>query len=1081
MKITLIIKEVGLIKSMFKQFRLLTLILAVLILGISLPHKAFADTYTLSGSVKDSSGNTISGATVTVNDTNNDSAATDTSGNYSLSIPNGTYNITVTPPAGNNFSSTIAINQSITANTILNFIFTPSGTVSISGRVLGPLGDALPNQTVYLRSSGNTITSTTTDNLGKYYLEVSSGTYTLDVNAHTNAFSLNAPQNYELTANNFSLTQSKVFDITIPAKNVSVHVQDSSSNPVSGSMLSDTASCYLANNGSLSIGGGITNATGFDNYSTSGGPITDSSGNVTLWLLPNDDSCTYSLTAAPPSGSNFTTTTLSGVSITSDTSKTITLQQPVTVSGHVYGPLGNALPNQTVYLQSSGGTQTSTTTDGNGSYSLQVSPGTYTLDINAHTNEPSLNAPQNYELRASDYSVTQNTTLDITIPAKKASIKVQDAAGNALNNITLSDTASCYLANNGSLSIGGGITNATGYDAYPVSGGSTTDSSGDVTLWLLPNDGSCTYTLTATPPSGSNFTSTTVSSVSVTTDISKTITLQQPVTLSGHVYGPLGNALPNQTVALSILGGSQVASTTTDSTGNYSIQVSSGTYVFDVSAHTNDVSLNAPQNYELRAVNYSLVQNTTLDVTIPAKKVTVHVQDALSNPVSGIILSDTATGYVANNGSLSIGGGITNATGFNDYTVSGDLTTDSSGNATLWLLPNDDNITYTLTATPPNGSIYNVFALNNISVISDQNELISLQYSHNTPTTIATLSPAPDNQNNYSDPTTVTLSATATSGYTVANTYYTIDGASQQTYSTPFTITGNASHTITYWSVDNSGVTESHNTKTFIVLATYSLSGTVYNDINQNGFQDTSEAGYNGATVTLNSGQTATSDSNGNYSFSNLPAGSYVETLTLPNSYSATTTNPANLSLAANTTQNFGIVPIPTNTPTPTPIQLTSLSPAKVWVGLKNSDDIGIKFDLKAEVYKGNTLVSSGEVDSVSGGSNGFAHAQLNTIPFATFSPVDFPQGTQLSVKVYARNACTGSGKNSGTARLWYNDTQANSFFDATIGSNDTNYYLLTNALLGTIAGTGPKQTSDVSAGAKCSAFKQFGTWSITP
>lgn len=89
-------------------------------------------------------------------------------------------------------------------------------------------------------------------------------------------------------------------------------------------------------------------------------------------------------------------------------------------------------------------------------------------------------------------------------------------------------------------------------------------------------------------------------------------------------------------------------------------------------------------------------------------------------------------------------------------------------------------------------------------------------------------------------------------------------------------------------------------------------------------------------------------------------------------------------------------------------------------------------------------------------------------------------KGTQLSVKVLVRNACVGSGHNSGTARLWYNDTQANSQFGATIGGNTNNYFLLNSSILGTTVGGGPKQTSDIAAGAKCSAFKPFGNWIIT-
>ncbi len=126
-------------------------------------------------------------------------------------------------------------------------------------------------------------------------------------------------------------------------------------------------------------------------------------------------------------------------------------------------------------------------------------------------------------------------------------------------------------------------------------------------------------------------------------------------------------------------------------------------------------------------------------------------------------------------------------------------------------------------------------------------------------------------------------------------------------------------------------------------------------------------------------------------------------------------------------------------------------------------------------------MITSGEVDSVNAGSNGFNNANLNTIGFDSFSPVDFPTGSQLTLKVYVRNACIGSGHNSGTARLWYNDSAANSQFGSTIGVSSYTDYLLNGFLLGTSVGGGPKKSIDVAAGAKCSTFRSFGTWTITP
>lgn len=166
---------------------------------------------------------------------------------------------------------------------------------------------------------------------------------------------------------------------------------------------------------------------------------------------------------------------------------------------------------------------------------------------------------------------------------------------------------------------------------------------------------------------------------------------------------------------------------------------------------------------------------------------------------------------------------------------------------------------------------------------------------------------------------------------------------------------------------------------------------------------------------------------------------------------------------------------------TPVGTQLTSLAPARLWIGLKNSDDVGVKFDLRAEVYRNNTLLASGQLNSVPAGSSGFNNAKLNSIPFGTFASVPFPPGTTLTLKAYVRNACVGSTHNSGTARLWYNDPAANSHFGATLNTSSTDYYLRDSYQLATTAGTGPKETINVQSGARCSPFKPFGAWSINP
>ena len=45
--------------------------------------------------------------------------------------------------------------------------------------------------------------------------------------------------------------------------------------------------------------------------------------------------------------------------------------------------------------------------------------------------------------------------------------------------------------------------------------------------------------------------------------------------------------------------------------------------------------------------------------------------------------------------------------------------------------------------------------------------------------------------------------------------------------------------------------------------------------------------------------------------------------------------------------------------------ELTSLNPAKVWVGLKNSDAVGLRLDLKTEVFVNQIKVGEGQLNNV--------------------------------------------------------------------------------------------------------------------
>jgi YVTN family beta-propeller protein len=175
---------------------------------------------------------------------------------------------------------------------------------------------------------------------------------------------------------------------------------------------------------------------------------------------------------------------------------------------------------------------------------------------------------------------------------------------------------------------------------------------------------------------------------------------------------------------------------------------------------------------------------------------------------------------------------------------------------------------------------------------------------------------------------------------------------------------------------------------------------------------------------------------------------------------------------------------------------LSALGPASIWVGLMNSDAVGLRLDLKAEVFLNSTAtapIGTGQLNNQSSGSSGFNNAQLRTIALTlNGGPVELATGDQLLLTVSVRRTCLGGGHNSGKPRLWYNgkavDTgstrDAGSRFNATIGSNTDAYHLRTAFQLSTTEGAS-RESIDVfvnnSAACPSRPFTPFGTWSITP
>ena len=106
--------------------------------------------------------------------------------------------------------------------------------------------------------------------------------------------------------------------------------------------------------------------------------------------------------------------------------------------------------------------------------------------------------------------------------------------------------------------------------------------------------------------------------------------------------------------------------------------------------------------------------------------------------------------------------------------------------------------------------------------------------------------------------------------------------------------------------------------------------------------------------------------------------------------------------------------------------KLTSAGPADVWLGHKNSADVGTKFDVKAEVLKNNVVVASARSTACRSATaarrSTRRKAVLKAIQLAAYGlPTSLGAGDTLSLRVSIRIAASGSTHSKATATLWFN------------------------------------------------------------
>jgi hypothetical protein len=121
---------------------------------------------------------------------------------------------------------------------------------------------------------------------------------------------------------------------------------------------------------------------------------------------------------------------------------------------------------------------------------------------------------------------------------------------------------------------------------------------------------------------------------------------------------------------------------------------------------------------------------------------------------------------------------------------------------------------------------------------------------------------------------------------------------------------------------------------------------------------------------------------------------------------------------------------------TPSAESLSSAGDLYTWIGLKNSDDQGTRFDLQAELYKNGMLFTQGLTRCIQGVTRNPDSAEQVTVAFDPFPTTAFSGSDVLALRVLTRigtntdGSLCGGHSNAVGLRLYFDSTNRPSSFE---------------------------------------------------
>lgn len=664
-------RKLGLIPKLAISLQAIVLI-AYGFLFFSMSSLHAASTFVISGHVTDQNGTGIQNVAITATDPGTNTVEfgpinTDSTGAYSLSVLQGTYDLHFTPPTGSNFNAIIQTNVTISGDQTINVQLTPV-TRTVSGTVTDKQGNPLPNVFVNARLPSDTIGNpnlphggAATDNNGHFAISLPANVYALTISSGTSSLpNSSIKTNVQVDLTNADAIQN--FQLPL-ATTVQVLVKDNTGNAAASRQVT------LNNTFDTSV---LSDRSGNASIAEHGEATTDASGIVNVPIYQDASLPAGSICASLPTGSICNADPIT----VTNTPVSVVLAAPVTrtVSGTVTDATGNPIAGLSVSLSvgigSPGSPHGSATTDTSGRYSMNLAAAAYDhaqIFLAQNGGTAGFNARTNVTIDATNGDATQDFKLPFTVnPTTTLHVDVKDNTGNLVGAgqiVSLGTTMTSSLlpdtADTATISLfGAAATNTNGRADIAIFSGAS-----------IATGGLCTQL------AGNNICNQSAIQIGASDQI---IELAAPVTrtFSGAITDSQGSPVAGVNItawlASDTVGNpnSPHGAATTDSQGHFSMNLSPNIYAVSLFMVQESMTMNVKTSFQADLTTGDVSQNFVLP---PTTVITVVVKDIQGNPIVGQQVT------YATNDSFSLGNGITTI----QRGISGQAATNGLGAASL--------------------------------------------------------------------------------------------------------------------------------------------------------------------------------------------------------------------------------------------------------------------------------------------------------------------------------------------------------------------------------------------------------------